>query len=685
MTPTIRSYLALIEITLMLSVREKVVLFFNFLFPLLFFFVFAQMMGASQGGVGVRVVSMVLVLGVLGNGLFGAGSRTVIERETNILRRYKVTPISPAPILVASIVTGWLLYLPVVFLIVGLARVLYGVEVPQQWGALVVLLSVGAWSMRSIGLIVASVVNSTAESNILIQLLYMPMLFLSGATFPMSSLPDWAQIAAQFLPASYLHNGMERIMIRNETLGEVLTPILALLLSTLLATLISMKIFRWEKDEALPRSAKLWLVVVGLPFIALGLHQAYSRDNIDQAGALDRALSRNRTRLIRGARIIASDGTVIDSGGLLIRNGKIAEVYSSAVPDPVSVNAELVEASGKTVLPGLIDMQVRLSEASGAPISSGGGDSLRPMERNLAAYLYSGITAVRSMGDEPESVLSLRGRLASGELLGAELFLDDRHLIGEGGPGIGNTRGARLQTRLTNDVKSSWQVPAFEDIQRQAAALTAPGTDTIDAVLEAGQAGAVARGSFMELIPEDLFTRMAQAGIAYNPALVAGEAFLELRQGRTEILSRSLVEQVAPPGMIDAIRANIGAGHEIAGLPVDLGIAKENLLRAYRAGVTLVAGSDSGGPLVIHGPGIHRELQLWVEAGIPPAAALGAATHNAANLLGAGDRIGLIHPGYEASLLLVDGNPLENISATERISVVLFKGELLDRTGLLGN
>ena len=77
MKSAIRSYLALIEINLLLAVREKVVLFFNFLFPLIFFFVFGQMMDASRGGVGVRVVSMVLVLGVLGNGLFGAGARTV--------------------------------------------------------------------------------------------------------------------------------------------------------------------------------------------------------------------------------------------------------------------------------------------------------------------------------------------------------------------------------------------------------------------------------------------------------------------------------------------------------------------------------------------------------------------------------------------------------------------------------
>jgi imidazolonepropionase-like amidohydrolase len=96
----------------------------------------------------------------------------------------------------------------------------------------------------------------------------------------------------------------------------------------------------------------------------------------------------------------------------------------------------------------------------------------------------------------------------------------------------------------------------------------------------------------------------------------------------------------------------------------------------------LVAGTDAGNPLVFHGPGIHREMQLWVAAGVAPAVALQAATYNNARLLRADNRIGLIRKGYEASLLLIDGNPLQDISATEHISMVLFKGERVDRSEL---
>ena len=98
-----RPYLALIGITLKLAMREKAVLFFNFVLPMAFLFGFGQLMRADSGGVS-HVVTMVLVFGVLGSGLYGAGLRAVSEREPNILRRYKVAPITPAPLLVASMV-----------------------------------------------------------------------------------------------------------------------------------------------------------------------------------------------------------------------------------------------------------------------------------------------------------------------------------------------------------------------------------------------------------------------------------------------------------------------------------------------------------------------------------------------------------------------------------------------------
>jgi imidazolonepropionase-like amidohydrolase len=75
-------------------------------------------------------------------------------------------------------------------------------------------------------------------------------------------------------------------------------------------------------------------------------------------------------------------------------------------------------------------------------------------------------------------------------------------------------------------------------------------------------------------------------------------------------------------------------------------------------------------------------MELWQDAGIPPADILKAATSNAATLLGADKRIGKVAPGYEATVLIVDGNPLEDIRGTRRISDVIFKGERVRRSAL---
>jgi hypothetical protein len=166
------------------------------------------------------------------------------------------------------------------------------------------------------------------------------------------------------------------------------------------------------------------------------------------------------------------------------------------------------------------------------------------------------------------------------------------------------------------------------------------------------------------------------------------DAFSSLAQGKSDMLDRSLVQQVAPKKLLESTKKFLQSpeGDKMrAGLakyPVSLALCDQNLLAAMRAGVMLVTGTDSGNPTLFHGPALHRELQLWVEAGVPAAVALQAATYNGAQLLRRSNVIGLIKKGYDANLLLVDGNPLKDISVTERISMVMFKGERIDRSEL---
>ena len=727
-----RTYIALFRSNMRLTLRDRGVLFFNYLFPLIFFFAFAELFHAGVGAGIAYFVSTVLVMGILGNGLWGAGMRSVNEREANILRRFKVTPISPLPILAAAMVSGWLLYLPVLVILVALAHFLYAMPLPQNWLSLFVMASLGVSAFRAIGLILAAVTNTMQEVTIAIQILYMPMLFLSGATIPAALLPKWAQTLAQFMPASYLVTGFQGIFFRNENLLNNAKSVAALAVTMILGTFLAVKLFRWEKEEKIRRRNKLWVLAVLAPFVLMGVYQAYSKEEIGKNEALFRDLQRSTMFLIRNVRVFTGDGKVIENGAVLVRDGKIAGVFEGNAPDPDRMKAEVVEGQGKTLLPGLIDTHVHLAGPAGMSTSPEDYDAAKAMPRAAEALLYSGVTAARSVGDGLDGSLKLRGSINAGSRLGARIFACGPMFTAENGHGtefVQHLPGA-IQESVKAQLVRTPKTP--EEARRQVRELKAAGVDCIKSILEAGWgdgmlvdrldlllaravaeeahaqhlplavhtgdardvadaveigAASVEHGSWRDEIPGRLLERMARQGVYLDPTLAVGEAYAQFFAGKADALGNSLVQQVAPARILKSTRDFVDSGKGADAAKAELfqkacEQARSNLIRAWKAGVPLVMGSDSGNPLVFHGPALHHELQLWVQAGIPAAVALQAATVNAAKLLGAQDRIGAIRAGMDADLLLVDGNPLQDISATDRISLVVFEGERIHRAGL---
>jgi imidazolonepropionase-like amidohydrolase/ABC-type multidrug transport system permease subunit len=727
-----KAYVAQAAINIKLTYRDRTVIFFNYLFPLIFFFIFAQLFHAEQGGAIIQVLTMVLSIGILGTGFFGAGIRAVQDRETNVLRRFKVAPISAAPMLVASLLTGLLNFLPSVVMMMLLAHFIYGMALPREWPSLFIFISLGVLAFRSLGLIIASVVNSMQESQILIQLLYFPMLFLSGTTIPISVLPNWVQIVAQFIPSTYLMTGMQSILGKNETLVQNGAGAGALILTTLLATFLGVKLFRWEKEEKIKGTAKLWLFAVLAPFFILGIYQSQSKGNVIKARILNRDLLRSRTVLIRGARIFTGDGRVIESGAVLVKNGKIERVFEGSVPEAKELKAEAIEASGKTLLPGLIDVHVHLAAPGGFSDSAASYQPDKTMPRALAAYLYSGITAVKSAGDPLDQILKVQTLVNSGERLGAELFVSGPMFTAVGGHGTEYFKNMPEQYRKSAEEQTVRTPANADEARKQVDVLSDRGVNGIKAILEAGQAGylfnrmdvailravaeearsrklpivihtgdsrdvgdalsvganGIEHGSFRDKIPEALFVQMKAQGVTYDPTLTVVEGFGAFVKGSIEPLERPLVLQVGPAALIDSSKkflqspAGAKAREQMKLYQFNMDLGKENLRAAWQAGVTLVTGSDAGNPLTLHGPTIQREVELWVEAGLPPAVALQAATFNAAQLLGAGNRIGLIKEGYDANLILVEGNPLKEIKQIESVTSVFFKGERVIRSEL---
>ena len=181
---------------------------------------------------------------------------------------------------------------------------------------------------------------------------------------------------------------------------------------------------------------------------------------------------------------------------------------------------------------------------------------------------------------------------------------------------------------------------------------------------------------------------MKARGIAYDPTLSVVEGFTSFARGDTSPLKRSLVQQVTDKDLLvgteDAARNDqmkpLREG--ISHYPMKMEVGAANLQKMWRAGVMLVTGSDAGNFLVVHGPTVQHEIELWAAAGIPLDVALQAATRNAAKLLRIDDHAGTIEKGKDATLLVVDGNPLQDVHALSAISTVFMKGERVARSEL---
>ena len=589
----LKPYIAYIVNTLRLTGRERIVIFFNYLFPLVFLLGLGGLMGP------VPVFALVLTLNILGTGFFGAGMRATMDREAGILRRFKVAPITPGPILVASMVAGWVVFVPAVVVFLAILTLRYHMPLPPNLFSLFVFLSIAVIAFRSMGMIVASVVNSMQESQIIVQLLYMPMLLLSGATIPLTVMPDWLQAVAQFLPSNYLNLGMQGILLRRESLVQNWQAVAALIATALVCFFVSLKLFRWEKEDRLKASAKLWVVAALLPFVVAGAWQVYDRGNLRKVQILAHQARRNEAWLVRDARIFTGE-RVIERGSVLIRNGTIQHVYEGDAPPAGQLNAEEIAAAGKTVLPGLIDAEVVL--AMNAGLRPGSMKDVSTVAENaLGAYLYCGVTGIGSIGLPPQIQKLVESRFISGEKLGAAVL------------------------------RSSVAPPS--------------------------------------------------SGACQMTELSFAEASAERGRGDLSLLKGTLVEQVAPRALLARLESSYRDLEPRSGAPTPDEVLRV-VMAARAKGTKLAAATLSGMVLLVHGPMLHHELRLLVKAGLTPLEALRAATSDAADCLGA-PRAGRLGAGLDATLVVVEGNPFEEISSTERIDEVFFHGENVHRGELV--
>jgi len=180
---------------------------------------------------------------------------------------------------------------------------------------------------------------------------------------------------------------------------------------------------------------------------------------------------------------------------------------------------------------------------------------------------------------------------------------------------------------------------------------------------------------------------MRDRQVAFISTLSVFESQSRRRLGKLAFLQDPLVRDTTPPGFLDGLRAE--AARQLPSAEVEraqrwvglLQNAMDNARALFQSGVLLTAGTDAPYPGDMQGEGLHRELELLVEAGFAPLEAISIATQNAAHFIGANDW-GTIQPGKLATLIIVDGRPDREISQTRKVVGVYIAGRQIDRDSL---
>jgi imidazolonepropionase-like amidohydrolase len=413
--------------------------------------------------------------------------------------------------------------------------------------------------------------------------------------------------------------------------------------------------------------------------------------------------------LLAGAAQAADNVLVIHAGQLLdkpgsapkgpstiiIRDGKISEIRPGHVDGPTG--ASKIDLRDKFVLPGLIDSHVHLDSDTGGTaalvesITSSDAETAYRAAGNAKKTIMAGFTTVRNLGDETGATLALRNAIAAGDLPGPRIIDAGRSISTTSGhmdatlslsedlhgsigqenlcDGTESCRQAvRLQIRRGVDVikiattggvnsrigngvgKQIFddEVKALVDtahLYGKKIAVHAHGTDGVNAALAAG-ADSIEHGTMLDDASIKLFK---QAGAYYVPTLSTVNGYLERLAANPNAY---------PPAVLAKVKWRI----EVTG---------KSLEKAYPAGVKIAFGTDAG--VSKHGRNAD-EFELMVKHGMSPAAAIEAATMNAATLLGVEKDVGSLEPGKAADIIAVSGDPTKDVTVLKQVQFVMKDG-----------
>lgn len=246
----LRGSLELSRAYLLQTMRSRAALVWTLAFPQVWLFLFAVIYRNAPGGVSGAMPGLLVITSFSGS-FFGASYTLVAEREQGILRRFWVTPANALTIVAAnsiralSTVTFSLIFQCLI------AWLVLDVDFGTSLLVVAVVLLFGVVAFVPLGLIMGSVAKDMRSAPAIGNLLFFPMIFLSGAALPIEMLPGWLQSFGRVLPTAYLVDALRGVMAQGETLGQQWVSLAVLALSGIVAFGANGLLFRWETTQPL--------------------------------------------------------------------------------------------------------------------------------------------------------------------------------------------------------------------------------------------------------------------------------------------------------------------------------------------------------------------------------------------------------------------------------------------------
>jgi ABC-2 type transport system permease protein len=232
--------------------RSRELAFFTFMLPIILFFLLGSVYGEDKVE-GVRGADYLLA-GMLGYGCVsttfaGLAILLVIRREQGILKRLRATPLPPSTYLAAVLTSIVLVFAVETVLMIAIGRVAFDTPLPARALSLIAALLLGAVSFAALGVALSSVVRSAEGASAVVNAIYLPVSFISGAFFSPASFPAFLEAIADVLPLTYFIELVRNVMLHGSQLWDEPTAVAVIAAWGAFGLVVAVRSFRWEPRE----------------------------------------------------------------------------------------------------------------------------------------------------------------------------------------------------------------------------------------------------------------------------------------------------------------------------------------------------------------------------------------------------------------------------------------------------